>query len=385
MSVNFKINAKPLALVIGRAARVTERRNRIPILGMVRLIAEGSELKVSGTDLDVQIDATAPAEVLAATRFAVSPRPLLSLLRQLGDEVVSVSFDGFAVLFQWSDGRAAFTTLAAEDFPELQPKGECETVVVPPTLVSEALDPVRHCVSTEETRYYLNGICLYNGPDGALFVATDGHRLAARPAPALTRLVNGRDGSAILPRCFIGAFADYARGATGRLSLYKLHVEFETDNLRLVSKLIDGTYPDWPRIIPKDAEATIRVSRAALSMALARVAFVRNGEGQAATLAMSAGVLRLSAQGYDGMCVETAVGAAEGSFEGRTGFNRRYLAEAMRSVRGDIVTLAAPGVTGPFLLSGSDDAPGALNVLMPLRVGDRDFVIPEPRPAKKAA
>ncbi len=225
------------------------------------------------------------------------------------------------------------------------------------------LSSVAFAISTEETRYYLNGVYLHPLDDGRLaLVATDGHRLAKRELPYD---LAGLDGI-IIPRKTVGIIAKIMEGkATFSGSAQK--IRFESEKVTLTSKLIDGTFPDYTRVIPSARDKKAIVEAEALAKALDRVITVTSEKGRAVRFAFGEGSIDLSVRNPDAGTAEDSL-PYEGDIVMEIGFNAKYMADALNSIGGEMVELALQDAGDPAVIRSVPEQPGALCVVMPMRV-----------------
>ncbi|QTL01947.1 DNA polymerase III subunit beta [Aquabacter sp. L1I39] len=361
-----------LLAALQHAARVVERRNTIPILANVLLrVAEG-RATLKATDLDLEMSQTLPAQVEAPGALTVPAHTLLDIARKLpaGADVKLEERDGTLRL---ACGRARFTlqTLPEGDFPDLSAGDLSHTFTVRAGDLRRLIDRVSFAISTEETRYYLNGIYLHlaandEGPT-LRAVATDGHRLAQ--AEMLAPEGSAGMAGVILPRKLVGELAkildDKAGEATVSLSPTKIRVA--VGGLVLTSKLIDGTFPDYGRVIPAGNRQMAEMDKADLAAAVDRVATVASERGRAVRFSYAENRLLLSVTNTD---TGQATEELEISWTGDAldiGFNSQYMAGILSILPGDTARLAMDGPGTASLITTPSDG-SFLAVLMPMRV-----------------
>jgi DNA polymerase-3 subunit beta len=348
---------------------VVERRNTIPILSNVLIEAslEGS-IRLMATDLDLQIDETVPAAVDQAGAITVPAHTLFDIARKLpeGAQVELAAAEGKIKI---NAGRAKFElgTLPRDDFPVIA-EGELPTVFeLPAETLKQIIDKTRFAISTEETRYYLNGIFLHVADDVLKAAATDGHRLArvtvARP--------DGAEGmpDVIVPRKCVAELRkllDEVDGSVG-VSLSGSKIRFDLGAAILTSKLIDGTFPDYSRVIPQGNDKILKIDPRSFMQGVDRVSTIATEKTRAVKMALDRDRITLSVTSPDnGTAAEEVPGDyAAQPFE--IGFNSRYLMDILGQVEGDIVEVHLADAAAPTLIRENDKSP-ALYVLMPMRV-----------------
>lgn len=374
--MHLTLKKSDFAPALSAVTRVVERRNTIAILGNVALTATAGKLTLRATDLDIEAAMTIPAEVADEGEITLPALLLTDIVRKAPDGDIGLDLrpDGGQVAI--AAGRSRFTVqaLPIEDFPDFTAGNLPATFLLPAADLAAALAAVNFAISTEETRYYLNGVFVHVAPvDGAerlKFVATDGHRLAlwhcAPPAdmPALPPL--------LIPRKTVSEIAR-ACGDTGsvRVSASDSKIRVEVGGLTLTSKLIDGTFPDYGRVIPTPSETHSLVDRAELVAALDRVRTISGGDrGRAVKLTVADAALKLSVVNPEaGEATEEV--RADGDLEVVTGFNGAYLTELLGVMRGDTVRIEMdnPGAPARLTAAGAHHGTGDfVAVLMPMRV-----------------
>src|ERR1700749_3179689 len=372
----MKVTIERAALLksLGHVHRVVERRNTIPILANVLVRAEKSALSLKATDLDLEVIESIAADVAPAGSTTVPAHMFDEIVRKLpeGSQVVLESSSDRAMLAIRA-GRSRFTlqTLPESDFPDLAAGDMTHKFTLAAADLKRLINKTQFAISTEETRYYLNGIYLHTAGSGKNLalraVATDGHRLAQvdLPAPA------GAEGmpSIIVPRKTVGEIQRLIEDMDGdvTIELSQAKIRFTVGAVVLTSKLIDGTFPDYGRVIPHANDKLLEVERRDFEQAVDRVSTVSSERGRAVKLSISPGKLTLSVTNPDS---GSATEELEIVYEAEPidiGFNSRYLLDIAAQIDGDtaVLKLADPGSPTLIEEKGRHDA---LYVLMPMRV-----------------
>ncbi len=351
---------------------VVERRNTIPILSNVLIDAQmGGTIRLMATDLDLQIDETIPAAVDQVGATTVSAHTLFDIVRKLpeGSQVVLTAAEGKLTVVA---GRARFQlgTLPRDDFPMIA-EGELPTTFeLPAETLKQIIDKTRFAISTEETRYYLNGIFFHVTDDATRMLraaATDGHRLARVTVPC----PDGADAmpGVIVPRKCVAELRkllDEVDGSVG-VSLSPSKIRFDLGQAILTSKLIDGTFPDYSRVIPTANDKLLKLDPKSLMQGVDRVSTIATEKTRAVKMTLERDKVVLSVTSPEnGVAAEEVPGeyAAQG-FE--IGFNSRYLMDILGQIEGDLVEVHLADAAAPTLIRENDTSP-ALYVLMPMRV-----------------
>lgn len=352
---------------------VVERRNTIPILSNVLIEATGEgSLKLMATDLDLQINETVPAAIDQTGATTVSAHTLFDIARKLpeGAQVeLSVAEGRMAIVA----GRARFSlqTLPRDDFPVIA-EGELPTSFeLPAETLKQIIDKTRFAISTEETRYYLNGIFLHVSDEGSQPVlkaaATDGHRLAR----VTVQRPDGAEGmpDVIVPRKCVGELRkllDEIDGSVG-VSLSNSKIRFDLGQALLTSKLIDGTFPDYSRVIPTGNDKILKIDPRSFEEGVDRVSTIATEKTRAVKMGLDRDKIVLSVTSPENGTAAEEVPGDYTALPFEIGFNSRYLLDILGQLEGDTVEVHLADAAAPTLIRENDKAP-ALYVLMPMRV-----------------
>ena len=357
---------------LGHVQSVVERRNTIPILSnvLIEANADGS-IRLMATDLDLQINESVEAQVETPGATTVSAHTLFDIARKLpeGSQVSLAAAEGKMAV---NAGRARFnlSTLPRDYFPVIA-EGELPTKFeLPAATLKEIIDKTRFAISTEETRYYLNGIFWHVTDDAQPVLkaaATDGHRLArvtvARP-----------DGAAgmpdiIVPRKCIAELRKLLDEIDGsvEISLSASKIRFGLGTAVLTSKLIDGTFPDYNRVIPTGNDKILRIDPKSFMEGVDRVSTIASEKTRAVKMALETDKITLSVTSPENGTAAEEVSGDYKSDGFEIGFNARYLMDILAQVEGDTVEVHLADAAAPTLIRENDKA-SALYVLMPMRV-----------------
>ena len=371
----MKLTIERAALLksLGHVQSVVERRNTIPILSNVKIDAGDASVRLNATDMDLDIVEAAPADVSTPGSTTVSAHTLYDIVRKLPDGAqidIDAAGDGQVVL---SAGRSRFTlaSLPTDEFPVLSGGELPHQFTLSAAELRGLIDRTRFAISTEETRYYLNGIYLHKAEsDGTALlraVATDGHRLASVevPLPAGAEEVPG----VIVPRKAVAELRKLIdeSGDEVAVSMSESKILFAFDDAVLTSKLIDGTFPDYQRVIPAGNDKVMEVECKSFADAVDRVSAISSEKSRAIKLALSGGTLVLSASSPEhGSATEEIEVAFDGD-ELEIGFNSAYLLDVTRQIEGEMARFTMADAASPTVMQETDDT-SALYVLMPMRV-----------------
>ncbi len=351
---------------------VVERRNTIPILSNVLLQAGDGLLKLTATDLDIEIVESVSAEVGQSGATTVPAHMLYDIVRKLPDGAqleLDQAGDGQRVAIFAGKSRFALQALPHEDFPDLAAGEFPNRFEIKASDLKGLIEKTRFAISTEETRYYLNGIYLHEVAAGNMLraVATDGHRLAqaqvARPEGA-----KGMPG-VIVPRKTVLEVVKLFETADGNVevALSASKIRFAAGDLVLTSKLIDGTFPDYERVIPRNNDKKLEIDTRTFASAVDRVSTISMEKGRAVKLQIGSGKLVLTVNNPDSGSAEEELSCEYEADPIDIGFNSRYLMDVAGQVKSDSMTFQLADAGSPTIVRDPNDDQ-ALYVLMPMRV-----------------
>ncbi len=372
----MKISMERAALLraVSQAQSVVERRNTIPILANVLIDAEGDGVTFRATDLDIEVLDRAPAMVERAGGTTVSAVMLHEIVRKLPDGAqVSLSDDGTTGRMSVSAGRSQFTlaTLPKEDFPVMASSEYSANFTAKADVLRRLFDKSKFAISTEETRYYLNGVYMHiaDGEDGRALrcVATDGHRLARIDAPVPSGA--GDMPGVIVPRKTVGELRKLLDDDETDIavSVSETKVRFATADITLTSKVIDGTFPDYSRVIPHANTRKLEVDAGDFAKAVDRVATVSSERSRAVKMQLEEDRLVLSVNAPDSGAAEEELAVAYADEKLEIGFNAKYLLEIASQVDRENAVFLFNSSGDPTLMREGTDTT-AVYVVMPMRV-----------------
>ena len=371
--MKLTIERAALLRALAHVQGVVERRNTIPILSNVRMEAKDSRLRLTATDMDLAIVESVPADVGQEDATTIPAHTLYDIVRKLPEgaqiEIDDAAEDGRVVV---RAGRSRFIlgSLPVEDFPVMAEGDLPYGFSLDAASLRRLIDKTRFAVSTEETRYYLNGIYFHVVADGARAlraVATDGHRLArvdiVLPDGA------GEMPGIIVPRKAVAELRKLIEEVDGDVDvqLSDSKIRFAFGDVVLTSKLIDGTFPDYERVVPADNDKTMTVVTKSLLDAVDRVSTISTEKSRAIKLIVESGKLTLTATSPEAGSATEEIDADYAGEQIEIGFNSRYVLDMTAQIEGDSVELVMADGTSPTLVRDTGDE-GALYVIMPMRV-----------------
>jgi DNA polymerase-3 subunit beta len=377
--MKLTIERAALLKALGHVQSVVERRNTIPILSNVLMSANDGHVAFSATDLDMEIADSSPAQVDGAGQITAPAHTLYEIVRKLPEGAdVSLSYTGEDPRLQVQAGRSRFNlpVLPAGDFPMMSSDGLSDPIGIDTDDLTRLIDKTRFAISTEETRYYLNGLYLHavveEGQAKLRAVATDGRRLALAEMPAPDGF-SGAPG-VIIPRKTINEarrlMDDAGESVTMGVSAQK--VRFGFAHAAMTSKVIDGSFPPYERVIPRENKRVIMFDNTLFAAAVDRVATISNEQSRAVRLWIESGRMTLTVRNMD---AGQAVEELEVDYDGEPfgiGFNARYLLDVTGQIGGETAEFrfadqtSSADLMDPTLVLDPTD-PGVQYVLMPLR------------------
>ena len=372
--MKLSIERSILLRAVSQAQSVVERRNTIPILANVLIEADNNTVQFRATDLDIEVLDKVKAQVERGGSTTVSAITLHDIARKLPDgALVTLIYDASKSRLTVEAGRSVFslTTLPKEDFPVMASSEYEANFCAPAPLLRRLFDKSKFAISTEETRYYLNGVYMHvaNADSGQVIrcVATDGHRLARIDA----ELPEGAADlpGVIVPRKTVGELRKLLDedNAEIAVSVSETKIRFATPEITLTSKVIDGTFPDYARVIPQSNSRKLEVDASEFAKAVDRVSTVSSERSRAVKLSLDEDRLILSVNSPDSGAAEEELAVAYGDEKLEIGFNAKYLLEIASQVDRENAVFLFNSSGDPTLMREGNDT-SAIYVVMPMRV-----------------
>ncbi len=370
----FSIDRAVLLRSLNHVQSVVERRNTIPILANVKMIAAGNVLSLSTTDMDLEINESMEAKIDQEGATTVPAVTLHDIVRKMPDDsTVTITLDSSGNFMTVEADRSNFrlSCLSADDFPQLGEDNLPTEFNIPAAELRALIDRTRFAMSTEETRYYLNGIYMHatesNGVQVLRAVATDGHRLAQFDMPL-------PEGAAempaiIVPRKAIGEIRKLIDEAadTINIAISDNKLRFKFDHTVLTTKLIDGTFPDYTRVIPTGNDKVLEVNPKVFTGAIDRVSTISDGKSRALKITLNGKTMTLSANSPEAGSATEDIEVASDISDIEIGFNAKYLLDITSLVDGDGCRISLADSSSPTIIQDTGDN-SSLFVIMPLRV-----------------
>jgi len=354
--MQLSIARTDLARVLTATSKVVESRNTIPILSHLLLEADKDGLKVTGSDLDITATARCDADVTKAGSVCVDAKLIGDIARKAGDSLISLSLDGDKLTVKSGRSKFSLATLSPADFPVMNAGAfDAEFDIDLAALFA----PVSFAISQDKTRPYLEGIYLHVVDNRAVAVATNGHRLArhvGQDVPAFPSVIIGQKAVSLIS----------ATKGVVHLSVSESLIRVTSQDFVLTSNLVDGMYPDYPRVIPVANELVVSADKGDILKAADRVATVSSERGSAVKLSVAPGAIALSVHSMVG----DANDEVQAEYSGKPvyiGFNSVYLRDALQVFPDGPVVLALRDSGSPARITSP--VYEALDVtLMPMRV-----------------
>lgn len=366
--MNIQISRGELLSALQSVIGVVERRQSLPILGNLLLEAKDDLLILVGTDLELQVERKVRVQNIAPGRITAPARKLHDICRGLPEgAMLSLEYADNKLTLKSGRSRFALATLPAEEFPMFSSDPADVELDLSNRELKDLLSRTQFAMAQQDVRYYLNGLLLEIRPSRLRAVATDGHRLAM--AELKREHSAKKDTQVILPRKTVielQRLLDTSE-APVKLSLTTNQIQVDVEDLRLTSKLIEGRFPDYERVIPEDSDKIVKCGRQKVRAALSRAAILSNEKFRGVRLTVADDMLRIQTQNPE---QEEAEEEVEIEYQGASleiGFNVSYLLDALDAIEGDefIFKLRSPDASG--LIHDAAQASGKF-VVMPMRL-----------------
>jgi DNA polymerase-3 subunit beta len=356
---------KPLQLVAG----VVERRQTLPVLSNILMVAEGDQLSLTGTDLEVELVGRVQLdEPTQAGSVTVPARKLMDICKSLADDArIEMEVVGQKMVIKSGRSKFSLSTLAASEFPNVEDSPQTLQLNLPQAELRHLIEKTGFSMAQQDVRYYLNGMLLEVSEDSLRAVATDGHRLATSISDA--EVPAGSQHQIIVPRKGILELARLLQGGDAPVTLVigASHIRANVGDYTFTSKLVDGKFPDYQRVIPKNGDKVLLGDRQELRQVFHRIAILSNEKYRGVRLSLSDGYLQVMANNPEQEEAEETVAV---DYQGPTidiGFNVNYLLDVLSILNSDVVKFTLHDANSSALVEGFDD-PNSVYVIMPMRM-----------------
>jgi len=355
---------KPLQAVIG----VVERRQTLPVLSNILLQAQKNQITLTSTDLEVELVASFEVDVTEPGIITIPARKLVDICRNLPDEsVLDIQLKGEKITIKSGRSRFTLSTLAASEFPQIDEIHTRQTFQISEREFKRLIEKTHFSMAQQDVRYYLNGLMFELNSDCLRTVATDGHRLAM--CQYKMEIDIDESNQVIVPRKGIQELNRLLEDSdkTVTVLISNNHIRVEMDNLRFTSKLIDGKFPDYNRVIPSDSDKLIMLDLETIKKALVRTSILSNEKYRGVRLIFDKNVLHIQAHNPE---QEEAEDELAIDFDGpaiEIGFNVTYILDALGVIDTEQVTVALTDANSSCLLYSQDNK-DCQYVIMPMRL-----------------
>ena len=365
ISTNRDDLLRPLQQIVG----VVERRQTLPILANVLIALKGNNLSLTATDLEVELRTHALVDASGETEFTLPARKLLDICKALPENAaITVELEGDKATLRSGRGRYTLGMLPAQDYPSIEPSKASEKFKLPVGIMKRLIDKTQFAMAQQDVRYYLNGLLLEIRPGRVRAVATDGHRLALCDAP-FDEHTEIMDIQVILPRKAVielGRLLDDS-DAEATFEISSSHLRVHLGESSFTTKLIDGRFPDYERVMPSGETALMLADKDPLRQALTRTAILSNEKYRGIRFRLSAGLLHLQAHNPEQDEAEEEIEVDYQGAEMTIGFNVGYLLDVLNVLDGDQVQIAVIDSNSSSLIT-QNGSTECRYVVMPMRL-----------------
>ena len=364
ISANRDDLLRPLQQIVG----VVERRQTLPILANVLIAVKENQLSLTATDLEVELRTSTLVECKGELEFTLPARKLLDICKALPESAdLTIDVEGDKAVLRSGRGRYTLGMLPAQDYPSIEPSKPSETFSLPVEAMKRLIDKTQFAMAQQDVRYYLNGLLLEIRPGRVRTVATDGHRLAL--CDTEYALETAMDQQVILPRKAVIELGRLLSDATDEAAfeISNSHLRVHLGKSSFTSKLIDGRFPDYERVMPTGEAVPMLADKDSLKQALTRTAILSNEKYRGIRFRLSKGLLHLQAHNPEQDEAEEEVEVEYDGPEMTIGFNVGYLLDVLGVLDGDQVQMAVIDSNSSSLVT-QKDATDCRYVVMPMRL-----------------
>ena len=367
--MKFTVSREKLIKPLQQVAGVVERRQTLPVLSNILMVVEGNRLSMTGTDMEVELVAHIELDdTVPAGEITIPAKKLVDICKSLPNDA-DISFDLTDQKMVVKSGRSRFSlaTLPANDFPNLEEAAGDISFQINQGYLKQIIDRTSFAMAQQDVRFYLNGMLFELSTNRLRAVATDGHRLALCDGEAVievndvTQAIVPRKGVIEIARLFNDEDSDVA------ISLNQNHIRLETSELRFTSKLVDGKFPDYQRVLPKKGDKVVIGEKAELKQSFSRVAILSNEKYRGVRIKITDGSICIVANNPEQEEAEEVLSVDYNGSELEIGFNVNYLLDVMNVIVSDTVKMTLNDSNSSALLTDAEDE-SAMYVVMPMRL-----------------
>ena len=368
--MKFTTEKNEIVDALQMGASISERRQTIPILANLRIVARDGKVEITATDLEIQIKTlTEVKKVVEEGEITVSARKMSELCRSLPDnEALEFDLNNGKLTVSSKNFHADFATISALDFPELESKEETNSLSFSSSALQRLLNKTAFCMASQDVRYYLNGLLVeYKGGE-VNAVATDGHRLALATSP-LDKTITIDGERQILPRKAVLELSKILRQENEdiKITFGNSSLSIQDENLDFSTKLIDGKFPDYEKVLPSGEPNALEVSKESLQSALSRASVLSNEKYRGVRFALDKNTLKLTANNPEKESAEELLDVNYNGNPMEIGFNIGYLLDVLGTIETDNVELNFYGEESSCLIREPGNQ-AEVYVIMPMRL-----------------
>ena len=368
--MKFTTEKNEIVDALQMGASIAERRQTIPILANLRIVARDGKVEITATDLEIQIKTlTEVKKVVEEGEITVSARKMSELCRSLPDnEALEFDLNNGKLTVSSKNFHADFATISALDFPELEIKEETNSLSISSSALQRLLNKTAFCMASQDVRYYLNGLLVeYKGGE-VNAVATDGHRLALATSP-LDKTITIDGERQILPRKAVLELSKILRQENEdiKITFGNSSLSIQDKNLDFSTKLIDGKFPDYEKVLPSGDPNSLEVSKESLQSALSRASVLSNEKYRGVRFALDKNTLKLTANNPEKESAEELLDVNYNGNPMEIGFNIGYLLDVLGTIETDNVELNFYGEESSCLIREPGNQ-AEVYVIMPMRL-----------------
>ena len=364
--MNIIINTEEFVNHLSKVVGVVDRKQTMPILGHVLVSGSSGEITITATDLEVQISSKFKANISEDFLITLPGRKLFEILRSLGNTELELSSDNDTILLKTAKSKFSLQQLPSNEFPLFDNTEGEQTFTIKQQTLSDIFNKTQFAMAQQDVRFYLNGLLLEIRPESLNVVGTDGHRLAKTNIEIDKKNINEQ--SCIVPR---KAVQELTRSLSDekdcKISLVDNQASFAFSSVTLTTKLIDGTFPDYNRVIPSETETNILLDTKVLKPALQRVSILANEKFKGVRIDIDNNRITISSENPEQEQATEAISIERTGSNLSIGFNVSYLIDAISACQGELVTLGLNDENSSALITDPTD-PESKYVVMPMRL-----------------
>tara|TARA_B100001540_G_C15794723_1_gene637096 strand:+ start:947 stop:2041 length:1095 start_codon:yes stop_codon:yes gene_type:complete len=364
--MNIIINTEEFVNHLSKVVGVVDRKQTMPILGHVLISGSSGEITITATDLEVQISSKFKANISEDFLITLPGRKLFEILRSLDNTEIELSSDNDTVLLKTAKSKFSLQQLPSNEFPLFDNTEIDQTFSIKQQDLSDIFSKTQFAMAQQDVRFYLNGLLLEINPEALNVVGTDGHRLAKTTTALDKKSISQQ--SCIIPR---KAIQELTRSLSDskdcKVSLVDNQARFSFSQVTLTTKLIDGTFPDYNRVIPAETKTNILLDTKTLKPALQRVSILANEKFRGVRIDINNNKITISSENPEQEQAVEDIDIEDTNVKLSIGFNVSYLIDAVNACSGELITLGVNDDNTSALITDPSD-PNTKYVVMPMRL-----------------